>query len=338
MKTLMNKLIYSILLLFISPIIIAQERPDSLLTNAVGNLDLMGVQNALKKGANPKSIQGSEMLDYMALLKLSNDPSENKITSFKEIFKLLRSRGLKFEGNDFELGAIIKIGNADLLQYLIESGLNPHGRPDGYTSIEYCILNGKDNLISVIDPKKILRRPTEQEIKQLELMKAIKSGDKETIKIAISKGSNPDEKDSSGRTPLGYLLGEMNVKPNPILILWYIKEFDASLNTPSYWMMKEQGLLYPIHFLVLTLNDSKWEQFGKILLGVFLQRGAKLDVMDGFKSTPLHWASRLGRVSIVKDLLECGANKSIKDSTGKTADMVAKTPEIATLIISYEKQ
>ena len=55
--------------------------------------------------------------------------------------------------------------------------------------------------------------------------------------------------------------------------------------------------------------------------------GANLEAKDSLSNTPLHYAAGYGRVQLVSMYLAAGADKSVKNNTGKTPLELAKLDE-----------
>jgi hypothetical protein len=73
------------------------------------------------------------------------------------------------------------------------------------------------------------------------------------------------------------------------------------------------------------------------VLKALLERGAEVNVRDSAGETPLHWAARHNAES-VKLLLEAGANPSIKDKEGRTPSYWAPTNEGLAFPAAAEKK
>ena len=52
---------------------------------------------------------------------------------------------------------------------------------------------------------------------------------------------------------------------------------------------------------------------------VLLQAGATVDAVDNHKVTALHSAAYCGKIQVVEELLDAGADKALKNDDGKTA-------------------
>ena len=63
-----------------------------------------------------------------------------------------------------------------------------------------------------------------------------------------------------------------------------------------------------------------------------LQRGDHVNAKGVMFGSALHAAAENGHIEVVKLLLACGAERTVRDAQGKTAADVAKTPAIAALL------
>ena len=60
------------------------------------------------------------------------------------------------------------------------------------------------------------------------------------------------------------------------------------------------------------------------MIQLLVNRGAMLDSQDNLKNTPLHYAAGEGHAAAVRLLLSLGADRTIKNGDGKTAEDLAK--------------
>ena len=65
---------------------------------------------------------------------------------------------------------------------------------------------------------------------------------------------------------------------------------------------------------------------------LLLEHGADVNARTDVLSTPLHMASRYGRVEAVRVLLEHGASVGAQDDDGKTAFQLASSEEHADIM------
>lgn len=80
----------------------------------------------------------------------------------------------------------------------------------------------------------------------------------------------------------------------------------------------------PLHLCVMY-EEGGWDEDRIPVLNALLD--AQEDIEEklfGFKETPLHMAARAGRADCVRFLLERGADKSVKNLNGETAEMIAE--------------
>jgi ankyrin repeat protein len=66
---------------------------------------------------------------------------------------------------------------------------------------------------------------------------------------------------------------------------------------------------------------------------LLLAKGADIEAKDILHLTPLMWASKNGQAEMVKLLLNCGARRNIRNSSGQTAlDLAKDYPAIIALL------
>ena len=79
----------------------------------------------------------------------------------------------------------------------------------------------------------------------------------------------------------------------------------------------------PLHLSVMYEKDAR--DFDRIpVLNALLDAGEDIEEkLFGFQETPLHMAARAGRADCVRLLLERGADRSVRNLKGDTAEMIA---------------
>lgn len=82
----------------------------------------------------------------------------------------------------------------------------------------------------------------------------------------------------------------------------------------------------------LTRNDvtlSKRER----MMSLLIEGGGNPDLQDARGQAPLLWASSFGRATLVKLLIDSGADVAVKDENGNSALHLAKNAEVASLLM-----
>ncbi len=73
-----------------------------------------------------------------------------------------------------------------------------------------------------------------------------------------------------------------------------------------------------------TVYTCGWGGDDPTCIKLLLKYGAKINVLDHKRNTPLHIAAQYGHRDYVETLLARGADCSLKNSDGKTAKMLAE--------------
>ena len=129
----------------------------------------------------------------------------------------------------------------------------------------------------------------------------------EMVKMLIKAKADLNVQNDCNETPLIISINENDNESARILI-----ESGADLN------MKNYAGNTALH-LVSCSKTSKLD-----LLGHLIVYGAKIDVINAKKETPLHLAVKAGNFKAAELLLECGAKTQMKDENGKTAEEIAQ--------------
>jgi len=148
------------------------------------------------------------------------------------------------------------------------------------------------------------------------LHEAVKDGDPEKVQVQLAAGANIRDTLAGGIAPIHItaITGVMSVSE-------MLMRYGATVND-TY-----EHNLTPI-FLAVHLNNLA-------MVGYLISRGGDVNHQDAMGRTPLHWGAaapheKLGggnRVKMVQFLLENGADPTIKDQNGQTAEDLARAAE-----------
>ena len=139
------------------------------------------------------------------------------------------------------------------------------------------------------------------------------------VSVLISRGASPQWTDSTGWSALhaAALNGHVHVAR---LLLDNGWELDLANNwggTPFHWAASN----------------------GRVSMLVFLAaRGAKINTQDINKETPLHHAAERGQQAAVRLLLGLGADRSLKNMFGKTAEELCADEETRAVFTEIQDQ
>jgi ankyrin repeat protein len=129
----------------------------------------------------------------------------------------------------------------------------------------------------------------------------------QTAELLRHNGADTDVQDINGINPLHAAAYSGNLEVVRILI----ECVPAHVNA-----MSEYGS--PLHWASDTPNFNDGS-----VIRLLLEHGADINAQDGDPGTPLHGASKFGRLETVRLLLEHGADVEVKNNGGKTALQVA---------------
>jgi len=135
----------------------------------------------------------------------------------------------------------------------------------------------------------------------------------DVAKLLLEQGADPDVKDSDDSTPLHAASYYGNVKIAHLLL-----DHGASVHARN-----KKGQT-PLHEAVYTARDyGAGCHFDAMQL--LLMHGTDVDTLDNDHSSPLHVASKYGRIRATRLLLQNGANIHPRNHEGRTPLQVAQT-------------
>lgn len=135
------------------------------------------------------------------------------------------------------------------------------------------------------------------------LMLAVKAGDVDLVKSFVKAGANVNAANHKGYTSLVFAIEEKN--PAMVKTLIQLKaDVNASVGTP-----------HKTTPLILAAFDQTNVETVKLLI----KAKANLNARDTGGNTALMLAAHIGKTEIVQELLNAGADKSLKNNSGITA-------------------
>lgn len=236
---------------------------------------------------------------------------------------------------------------------------------DSFTGVHRsCLLNeSADKLEKILTSSSIDPNQIDQVAGSVALHIAIVNGNLNNVRVLLTHGSDVNQVDREGKTPL--IKAVESGHDHLVKFLLY-NEADANLgdregNTPLMWAVMTNNVK-----AIETLFESSQESITKTpvdvnrrntkretslhliaknamlsrVLPLLLERQAVLNVQDSKGRTPLIIAASVGNKSAVEMLLDRRADHSVRDSSGKTASETARSAgftEIASIIESHEK-
>ncbi|MCW9014837.1 MAG: ankyrin repeat domain-containing protein [Gammaproteobacteria bacterium] len=130
---------------------------------------------------------------------------------------------------------------------------------------------------------------------------AAEKGDVSKVRELLEKIDSPDQRDDCNWTPLMRAAQNGHFKAAELLLA-----AGADVNA-----VDKGG--YSVLMVVSIFNNAK-------VLGLLIEYGASVDLQDpGFGWSGLIWSAKEGHYQNVKTLIEAGADKNLRDLSGKSA-------------------
>lgn len=329
---------------------------DEKLLDAVVSLDVNGVQQALKAGAdpngsgyyapyNPRSAIETAILIAPSMKWLNFDKDEDKQWQKEkekkciEILKKLLNAGAKVEQR--YLYWPIEHNSVLILKLLLKQGLDPNASIKELTPIELAVKCNSQEVVDFLIEQGV--KPVAPQVAaQLSLLDAAENRDIIRMEKSLRQGAklNCDFKgnrvcalltavsrhsaffESERYGAIAYLL-QKGANPN-------CEGFNG--NTPLHSAMDVAHKIYPG-------GSTDWltakRTYKKLSLQALVKAGANVSSQNDKGKTPLHVAANWDNLLGAKFLVENGANINLKDEDGKTPIDYAKSPEMIKLLKAH---
>lgn len=176
---------------------------------------------------------------------------------------------------------------------------------DGKTSLDMAVESRKPGIVkALIDSGANVKSVSKDGSSPV--LYAAQDGSEESLEMIrlLAKAGAPMDQSNAAYSPLGYAVGQENLKLVQLLV-------DSGANPAA----KQQNGSTPLHHSLDNIEILT------ILLG---SKGVDINVPDQTGDTPLISAARNGQVDAVKLLLKAGADQTKKDLAGATALMAAE--------------
>jgi len=349
-------LIFLVSLTISAPKIYADKQANLELIEAIKNLDVDGVRNALKAGANPnyktqdklpKSAIGHLIIDNT---RLTLWPSQEKyiyaqnrvaqnIQTTLDILKLLFDAGAQEQ--DCDRSAIYYAASDNLssiLDFLLKHGFNPNRTYVGLlTPIEVAEQKRNKDVVSVLIRNGV--KPLSSEATAY-LRFIGYAGDCNVVGMEknLIKSDFINKADKEGKTALTEAVGCMIVDANWYASVSYLLQKGANSNLQTTYAERQSAL----HIAMLSTkvhpeekNAEVHEVFGLLGIEALIKAGADVSAKNEDGKTPLHKAAVFGNLKGAILLIEAGANLMKKDNFGKTPLDYARSTMMTKLLKSH---
>lgn len=334
-------LLLTLSLLCHSSLAISGQAEDAALLDAIDQRNLLGVENALKNGANAGALYPPEYLKSALDRALSEatyplDDDEEKILASIKVIKLLVEAGaLKTQTKDVLIYPVLD-NNVVLLNYLIANGAKASARVDGLSLSEYAAMYSHDEVYQILVKSGAIPVSTSS-ISGLRLIKAASRHSINDAQIQLSAGADINTKISDGRTPLIAALSTPAFNEDHYKMIEFLlsKGADPDLNgkeRDSFVTPLGQAISWGSYPAKRKSENIPKANIAFKIIKLLITKGAKVSGKDFYGNTPLHIAARRDYVDAASFLIKEGAKVMPKNNAGKTPLDLAEGKEMIQLL------
>jgi ankyrin repeat protein len=136
------------------------------------------------------------------------------------------------------------------------------------------------------------------------------------VALLLDKGADPKAVDATGKSAICYAGG----RGFPAIVRMLL---ERGVDVNTHYGNNLTALMWAAGHA-----DEAGSQDVRDLMSLLIERGARLDDQDDRGRSALMIAAQLGHVAATDVLVEHGANKALKDKSGKTAQDLAAAPDL----------
>ncbi len=331
-----------------------QKNPqaDLKLIEASRNLDVDGVRNALKAGANPnyKAKFGKfGNIDKSAIGYLVEFGLVGKIRYLVEfglfgkgkkreqdaldILRLLFEAGAKEQECDCHVIYFLAYENLpSLIDLLVTNGFDPNGTCwDMLTPMEVAEQEGNKEVVSVL-LKNGVKLLSDETISHLRFIGYAQDCNIVDMHKNLTDSAFVNKPDKDGKTALTEVVSDLRIGVNWYAGISYLLQKGADPNLQGRHFLG--SALHIAMRNTMSAPDEAGEVFGLLGIEALLKAGADVSSQNKDAQTPLHIASKYDNLKGAILLIEAGAKVMEKDNSGRMPLDYAKSPEMIALLKS----
>lgn len=241
--------------------------------------------------------KGADIHHYR--LGVSNPLARAAISDNLELVDFLISRNI-FSPDSLALIQAAKNNNTKMAALLVDAGIKVNLEDRGYSALQAAVFHNNLELI-----KMLLKAGAKN---GGALIEAVKNNEPHIVKLLLEAGLNVNHADSKGKTALSYTRNHLSRNQTEIILL--LLKYGAN---PNVIFIDD---LYKETPLILSASWNRAE----VLNALLHAKEINLNMQNKDGETALMLASKASHNSIIKSLLDAGADPNIQDAThGYTA-------------------
>lgn len=285
--------------------LLLDQRPDLEATSDSGNTALIAasskgktevVKLLLQKGANPNAKNKKDESALTLAAREGHPPVVKLLLDGGSNVKAINHKG------STALALASRWGHAAIVKLLLTKGADATVEDfSGRTALSYAGRYGHPDVVNIL----MAKLPKAKSLTpKHDVIRAVLSGDTQSVKAALDMGAKVDTRTSSSDTPLTLAAGLGHAKVVKLLL-----ERGADVNS---------RIRYDATALTWAAYNGETE-----VVSLLLDNGAKVNAKNKGGSTPLSYAARNGHKEIVELLCAHGARINHRSKPGNTPLILA---------------